>query len=301
MIWIGLGLCSMFFLGVYDLCKKRALRENSVVPTLFVSNWAGCWLWGWVVLVAGGLPDWEGGAMFRLEALPLVWHAWLAGKAVVVGVSWICAFLALKHLPLSIASPIRASAPAWTLLGALLLFREAPSGLQWMGMGIILLCYVAFSFVGREEGIRFERNQWVWLMVLATLIGTCSTLLDKYLLHYVGMAPMEILLWYALYLLLFFTVLLGGWWWPRRREEPLRWHGAIPCIGWALVLADFFYFVGLANEEALLVVLSMLRRSSVVISFVGAGLFFGDVNLRQKGWVLAGILLGVLFILASGV
>ncbi|RZO83511.1 MAG: DMT family transporter [Kiritimatiellaceae bacterium] len=300
-MWIGLGLCSMLFLGVYDLCKKRALRENSVLPTLFVSNLAGCLLLGVVVLMAWGLPGWAGGEMFRLGALPWGWHAWLAGKAVVVGISWICAFLALKHLPLSIASPIRASAPAWTLLGALTLFGETPSGLQWMGMGIILLCYVAFSFVGREEGIRFERNGWVWLMVLATVIGTCSTLLDKFLLHYVGMAAMEVLLWYAFYLLLFFTVLTGVWWWPRRREQPLRWHGAMPCIGLALILADFFYFVGLADEGALLVVLSMLRRSSVVISFVGAGLFFGDVNLRQKGWVLGGILLGVLFILASGV
>lgn len=112
---------------------------------------------------------------------------------------------------------------------------------------------------------------------------------------------MSMLVWYMLYLLGLFGLITAGVWWPQRRVNPFRWHGSIGWVGITMMGADAFFFIGLARADALVVVLALLRASGVVISFVGSGYFFGDVNLRQKAWVLSGILVGVLCILISGV
>ncbi|HKL20426.1 MAG TPA: hypothetical protein VJ904_01395 [Tichowtungia sp.] len=63
--------------------------------------------------------------------------------------------------------------------------------------------------------------------------------------------------------------------------------------------SDFIYFYAVREPASLIVVLSILRRSSVVISFVAGSLLFGDVNRRAKAWALAGVLTGVILIVLA--
>ena len=72
-------------------------------------------------------PEWMGKIGIYAAPMPLLWHKYMVIKALIVGTSWICAYFALKHLPISIVSPIRASGPVWTLFGAIVLFHEQPS------------------------------------------------------------------------------------------------------------------------------------------------------------------------------
>lgn len=300
-MWIGLGLVSLVFLGIYDLCKKSSLNDNAVLPTLFFSNMASVLLMLPILLLSRFMPDWLDGTVLYAAPMPLQWHGFMAIKALIVGSSWICAYFGLKHLPISIVSPIRASGPVWTLAGAILIFHETPSPLQWMGMGLIFVCYFLFSLLGREEGIHFHRSKWVGLIFLATLIGTCSTLFDKWIIHGQGMAPMQVLAWYFLYLAIFFSLVTGLLWWPKRKQTtPFQWRWSIPLIGMFLVFADFAYFIALSHSDALIIILSILRRCSVMISFVVGAIVFKEVNKRKKAWVLLGILAGVLLIVLAG-
>ncbi|MDF7826095.1 EamA family transporter [Pontiellaceae bacterium B12227] len=300
-MWIWLGLISMVFLGVYDLCKKHALTDNAVLPTLFFSNLASVCLMIPVLLGSKFAPDLMKNIGLYAAPMELHWHGYMVVKALIVGSSWICAYFALKHLPISIVAPIRASGPVWTLIGAILIFHEQPSGLQWTGMGIIFVCYLLFSVLGREEGIHFHRSLWVGLIFVATLIGTCSTLFDKWLIHGQGMAPVQVLVWYFLYLSIFFTLVNATLWWPnRKRTTPFKWRWTIPFIGILLAIADFVYFIGITDPDALIVILSILRRSSVLVSFGIGAVLFRDVNKRKKAWVLLGIMIGVLLIILAG-
>ena len=300
-MWILLGLVSLVFLGVYDLCKKHSLNGNAVLPTLFFSNMASVVIMVPVLLLSRFAPGWLEGTVFYAAPMPLKWHGFMAIKALIVGSSWICAYFALKHLPISIVSPIRASGPVWTLAGAILIFHEQPSPMQWTGMGVIFLCYFLFSLLGREEGIHFHRSKWVGLIFLATLIGTCSTLFDKWIIHAQGMAPIQVLAWYFVYLAIFFSVIAGALWWPNRKKTtPFQWRWSIPLIGTFLVFADFAYFIAVADSDALIIILSILRRCSVMISFTVGALVFKEVNKRKKAWVLLGILAGVALIVLAG-
>ncbi|NNJ71218.1 MAG: EamA family transporter, partial [Kiritimatiellales bacterium] len=286
-MWVWLGLISMVFLGIYDLCKKHALNDNAVLPTLFFSNLASVLLVLPILLLSRFAPGWIRETCFYAAPMTMQWHGFMIAKALVVGTSWICAYFALKHLPISIVSPIRASGPVWTLIGAILIFHERPESLQWAGMGLIFICYFIFSFIGREEGIHFHRSKWVGLIFLATLIGTCSTLFDKWVIHQQGMAPAQVMAWYFIYLSLFFSLVIAFLWWPKRHvTTAFRWRWTIPMIGILLVFADFFYFLGVADPDALIVILSVLRRCSVLISFFAGALLFQEVNKRKKAWVL---------------
>ena len=71
-------------------------------------------------------------------------------------------------------------------------------------------------------------------------------------------------------------------------------------IGILLVFADGAYFVGVGDPDALIVIMSVLRRCSVLISFSFGAVLFREVNKRKKAWVLAGIMAGVLLIVLSG-
>jgi transporter family protein len=299
-MWIWLGLVSMLLLGFYDLSKKHALIDNAVLPTLFFSNLAGTCLIVPIIIGSAFLPEWM--SDIGLYAAPLTGreHALLGLKSVIVGFSWVCAFFAMKHLPISIVSPVRASGPLWTLVGAIVLFQEMPSLLQWMGMALIFAGYFGFSVLGREEGIHFHRSKWIGLIFLATLIGTCSTLMDKWLIQQQNFSPVQVLVWYGLYLFVFFSIVNGLIWWPsRNKTTPFKWRWTVPMIGILLVLSDFVYFKAVADPEALIVILSVLRRCSVLVGFFVGAVIFKEVNKRKKSWVLLGIMIGVLLIILS--
>jgi transporter family protein len=300
-MWIWLGLVSMLFLGVYDLCKKHALTDNAVLPTLFFSNLAGICLTVPVILASKWVPEFTQYVGIYVSPLTMQEHGILMFKSLIVGTSWVCAFFAMKHLPISIVSPVRASGPLWTLMGAIVLFQEMPSLMQWVGMGLIFTGYFGFSILGREEGIHFHRSKWVGLIFLATLIGTCSTLMDKWLIQLQSFEPIQVLVWYSLYNFIFFIIVNALFWFPKRKKTtPFKWRWTVPMIGILLVFSDWVYFVAVGDPEALIVILSVLRRCSVLVGFFVGAVIFKEVNKRKKAWVLLGIMVGVLLIILAG-
>jgi transporter family protein len=217
-----------------------------------------------------------------------------------VTLSWVLTFFALKHLPLSLAAPVRASAPLFTLLGAVLLFGEHPTGAQWAGIAIILVAYFAFSVIGRDEGIHFGRNVWVWSLFLGTLVGAASGLYDKHLLQSVRLPALDVQFWFTFDNTILQGLLVLGFWVPgRARTTPFRMRPAIPAVGLLLLLADALYFKALATPGALVSVVSTLRRGNVVISFAVGTLAFGERQRLKKALALAGVLLGITLLLAT--
>lgn len=300
MSWIFLSLLSALLLGFYDLAKKQALRDNAVLPVLFFGIVAAALVWApfvaWSLLAPASYPS----ALFFVDAPALHEHLLLFLKSALVAASWIFGYFALKHLPLSIAGPIRATSPLWTILLAVLLMGEHPSAWQWAGIGVILAAFYAFSFVGKRENIRFHRNKWVACMIAATLIGAVSALYDKFLLQTAGLRPATVQAWFSIYLvpvMLPFYLLWRRGAWPRGRFD---WRWSIPLIGLLLLAADFFYFTAISQEGALISVISPIRRASVVISFLGGILLHREANFRPKALCILALLAGVVLLQLKG-
>ncbi len=292
MPWIAASLLSALFLGCYELFTKHAVRENAVLPVLFLSNVCGASLW--LVLLA--VQTWQPGALpagLTVDSLTLLQHAQLALKSAVVAASWVCTYFAVKHLPISIASPIRATSPLWTLCGGLLLLAERPTWLEMLGVATTLASFVGLSLVGRSEGIHFHRNKWVGWLVGGTLLGTVSALYDKFLLGRLGFRVPTVQCWFAIYLAVLFLPFAVGWklrWWPRHE---FHWRWSIPLLALALLVADYVYFSALRDPDAMISVVASLRRGSTLVAFAGGLWFFRERYTHRKLVAVFGVLAGI--------
>lgn len=295
MIWILLAVLSAALLGVYDFFKKKSLSDNAVIPVLFFSTLTSAIVFTPVLLYALWGKHAEP-SLFNFSALPASAHLFFFLKSVIVTSSWVLAYFAVKNLPLTIVSPIRSSGPLWTLLGAVFIFGEHLTLWQWTGLVITLFFYYLFGLSGLKEGISFKRNKWVLFMTLATLIGSLSSLFDKYLIAHYNRLAMQA--WFHIYMVPLMLTLLMLLWFPNRKKyTPFQWKWTIPLIGICLTAADFIYFWALSCPGSLLAIVATVRRGSVILSFTLGAVVFKEKNIRQKAILLAGILAGIAIII----
>lgn len=295
MNWLLLAFTSAALLGLYDAAKKKALTGNAVLPVLLLNTLFSTLLFLPAVLSSELRLGWFDGTV--LEAVPgdLRAHGLVVLKSVIVLTSWIFGYFGMKHLPITIVGPINATRPVMVLVGALLLFGERLNAWQWTGVALALLSLFMLSRSSRREGVVFTHNLWILFVALSAVTGAVSGLYDKFIMS--RLDPVFVQSWYNLYQLLLMTAVVGIVWWPRRRTTtPLRWSWAIPLISVFLSLADFAYLYALRDPDAMISVVSMVRRSSVVVSFLCGAVLFHERNLRSKATDLAFILLGMVFL-----
>ena len=295
-MWVILGLISSVLLGIYDLFKKSALQNNQVMPVLFLASLTGAMVFLPLIIISSGAGSVSTEALWYVPPVSVGEHILIFLKSVLVATSWVLSYFALRNLPITIVTPIRASSPLWTLVGALIIFGERLTSLQWLGITVTIISYYLFSLAGRREGISFQKNKWVLFIFLATIAGAGSGLYDKYLISNID--RMSVQAWFTIYLipvLLIPTVII--WYQNREKNIPFFWRPAIPLIGIFLTLSDYSYFYALSFDDSLISILAVLRRSSVVISFTAGAFLFREINLTRKSLVLVGILIGVFLIL----
>ncbi len=294
MHWIVASLVSAFFLGCYDLYTKASVRENAVLPVLFFANVCSAAVWLVLMGVQAANPAALPGILHVEPALSAHQHLLLFAKSAIVAAAWMCAYFAVKHLSVSLAAPIRASGPVWTLFGALLVLGERPSWLQILGVLTTLAAFVGLSVVGRGEGVHFSKNKFVWLLVGSTLLGAVSSLYDKYLLGTVGFKASTVQAWFAIYLVIIFAPLTLAWKMRLWKRNEFQWRWSVPLMAFALLAADFVYFEALRDPDALISLVSSFRRGSTLVAFAGGLLIFHEPNGRKKLPAVAGVLIGII-------
>lgn len=281
-MWILLAIASALCLGVYDIFKKLSLNGNNVLTVLFFNTLFGALLMSPIIFI--GLSHGEIGL-----GGTTVGHFHILIKSAIVLSSWLFGYFGLKHLPLTIAGPINATRPVMVLVGAMLIFGERLNLLQWGGVILGISSLFLISRIGAKEGISIKNNRWLWLSFGAMITGAMSGLYDKYLLRQYD--PLEVQAWYSFYQLVIMGVTIAIIKRVKRDTTPFQWRWTIPCIAIFLTIADIAYFYSLSLEDSMISVVSMIRRGSVIVSFL-----FGVVMLREKNIKLKLIDLSILLV-----
>ena len=293
-MWLSLAFLSAALLGFYDVSKKQALRDNAVIPVLFLNTLFSMLIF-FPFITVSAISDVLDGTMLYVPMCGWEVHKYIMLKAVIVLGSWLFGYFGMKHLPITIVGPINATRPVMVLLGALLIFGERLNGWQWVGVLLAMASFMLLSRSGRKEGIDFRHNRWIWCVVLASFLGAVSALYDKFLMRQFD--SMLVQSWFTVYQFVIMCILVLVLWAPTRHQTtPFRWSWAIPLISLFLCAADFAYFTALAQDDSLIAVVSMVRRASVVVSFLCGALLFREKNLRSKAIDLLLVLLGMLFL-----
>lgn len=287
MAWILFAFMSATLLGIYDVCKKHALRENAVIPVLFL-NTLFCSIIFLPMAFEAPFGGWEV-------------QKYIVLKSCLVLSSWLLGYFGIKHLPLTLVGPINATRPVMVLIGALIIFGERLNAYQWTGVVLAILSFFLLSRSGRKEGINFRTNKWIFCIVGAAVIGAVCGLFDKYLIAStadggVGLDRKTVQCYYNFYQCIMMGAMMLLLWIPKRKASPFRWKWSIPFISLFLSLADFVYFYSLSLDGSMVSVVSMVRRGSVIVSFLIGAFVFHEKNLRSKAIDLMLVLLGMLFL-----
>ena len=296
MNWVVAILLSAFFLGLYDLCTKHAVRANAVTPVLFFSTLTGAAVWLVLLSVQAMHPGLLPQSLVP-DALTWKQHLQLLLKSGIVAASWIGTYYAMKHLPLSLGAPIRATSPLLTLFGAILILGERPTAIETVGILTTLGSFVGLSIAGAREGVHFHRNKWVWFLLMGTVFGAVSSLYDKYLFTKLNFSVPTVQCWFQIYLLVFFGPFALGWKLRLWQRNEFRWRWSVPFIALSLLVADYLYFSALRDPHGLVSLVMSLRRASTLVAFAGGLYFFHEANGWKKLPAVIGILVGIILTL----
>ncbi|MBQ9656402.1 MAG: DMT family transporter [Prevotella sp.] len=301
MYWLILAFLSAALLGCYDSFKKQALKDNAVIPVLFLNTLFSSLIFLPFIVLSSNSNVLDG-SIFHVASGGWYAHKYIVLKSLIVLSSWLLGYFGMKHLPLTIVGPINATRPVMVLVGALLVFGERLNGWQWLGVLLAVASFLLLSQSGKKEGIDFKHNRWIWMIVASAVMGAISGLYDKYLMAPVsdgglGLDRMMVQSWYNIYQTFMMLAMLVLLWWPKHHETtPFRWVWSIIGVSVFLSTADFMYFYSLSLPDAMISIVSMIRRGSVVVSFLFGALFFHEKNLKAKAVDLALVLLGMIFL-----
>jgi transporter family protein len=299
-MWMYLGLLAALFLGLHNLCKKHAVHGNEVFPVLLGTISSGFLLLLPLFFGSYYSPEYMDSIGLTITRIPWSHHGFILIKSMLMAGSWVLAYQALKHLPITIVTPIRSAGPFFTFIGAIFIYNEQPTGWQWVGFFLILFSVFLYSRIGKKEGINFKNNKWIFAIIGATFLGASSGLYDKFLIQALKLNPQTLQFWFCWYTVLILTVLLTITWFPyAEKRKAFIWRWSIPAVGILLVFADYFYFKALQDPDALIMLLSAIKRSQILIAVIIGGFIFKEQNKRKKLLPLAGILVGVALILYS--
>ena len=298
-MWLAYAFLSAALLGCYDVFKKQALRRHDVVPVLFLNTFF-CSLIFLIPVVLSAVGILKVGHLLYVPAQGWAVQRYVLLKSCIVLSSWFFGYLGMKNLPLTIVGPINATRPMMVLLGALLFFGERLNLWQWAGVLLSIIGFFMLSRSGKKEGIDFRHNRWIVCVVVAAVLGALSGLYDKYLMAPAeaggaGLNRMVVQSYYNFYQCVMMGVMCYLTANGQKLLPTLREGGSvILLISVFLSFADFAYFYSLSLDGALVSVVSMVRRSSVIVSFLVGAYFFHEHNLRSKAFDLVLLLLAML-------
>ncbi len=262
-----MAVLSAVLLGFYDAAKKQALKKNGVLTVLLVAT----------ALSTLFVSPW-------LSAGPAVAYLQLAFKAVLVTASWISGMEALRLLPLTTVSTVKASRPVFVVLFSILLFGERLNTLQWSGVIVVLGALYLLGYTSKSDASSETRKTGFIWMAVSIVTGVASALYDKHIIQ--GLEPLFVQSWTNLFITALMALCLlvqriAGR--GRVSEDPFRWDWTILLVAVLITGADALYFFSLKQPDALLSVISVVRRSSVLVTFLCGAWFFHEGNLRAKG------------------
>lgn len=301
MMWLILAFMSAALLGCYDSLKKDALKSNAVIPVLFLNTLFSSLIFIPFIILSGNTKLLDN-TIFLVASGGWEMHQYILLKALIVLSSWILGYFGMKHLPLTIVGPINATRPVMVLVGALLVFGERLNVWQWIGVLLAILSFFMLSHSGKREGIDFKHDHYIYMIVGSAALGAISGLYDKYLMAPVeaggvGLDRMMVQSWYNIYQCGMMLAMLVLLWWPKHKETtPFHWSWSIIGVSIFLSTADFVYFYSLSLPDAMISIVSMVRRSSVIVSFLFGAMLFHEKNLKAKTLDLLLVLLGMIFL-----
>ena len=182
MTWITFSLICSLFISISALLQKKILFREHAIEFCFVVALYN------VVITAPFLINADF-SNFRLFPVVLII---LSG--VLSATSFLLSAKAVRHMEVSVASPLFASVPVITALLAFFILGERLSYVQNIGIGLVAIgCYLIQVQPGREHKQEWRAlfgSKYLHFLMMAALIYGTTSILDRVILSWSGIEPL---------------------------------------------------------------------------------------------------------------
>lgn len=221
----------------------------------------------------------------------------------VIGVgAFFCVMLSLKNLEISNALPLLALTPGFIAVFAFIFLGESLKLQEVIGLAVLIVgTYLLENQKVKEIFYPFSvflRSKYHRFVILALLLFTASSILDKLLLVKLKLSPVSLTAFQHIYFAFLFSIIYFIF---KKRNEPVTNHISKANFGWIALISILtigyrFTQVAAIGMASVALVLAV-KRTSVFWATIIGGKIFSDKDLLKRSIAAILILAGAILIL----
>lgn len=223
-------------------------------------------------------------------------------KSVIGVAAFFCVMLSLKNLEISNALPLLALTPGFIAVFAFIFLGESLKLQEVIGLAVLIVgTYLLENQKVKEIFYPFSvflRSKYHRFVILALLLFTASSILDKLLLVKLKLSPVSLTAFQHIYFAILFSIIYFIF---KKRNEPVTNHISKANFGWIALISILtigyrFTQVAAIGMASVALVLAV-KRTSVFWATIIGGKIFSDKDLLKRSIAAILILAGAILIL----
>lgn len=280
--WIVLMIIDAFVISFSEVFKKKALKKNSTLEiTAFFTGIA------FIVNIFFSKDAFG----IDYSYLPIILL-----KSIIIVVTWIIGIKAIKELQLSIYGIIKVSRIVFTTILSCMFLGETFSITTLIGMMIVIIGLILVNITNKNDEIKRKNSIKIVILFLISCLGSAiSAIIDKKILMHVTTSQLQF--WFYFFLTIFFFIILFF----RERKidiKTVKNNYYIILIAICLVISDRILFIVNVNPSSKVIMMTILKQLSIVISIILGKLFFKEKEIITKIFYSILIIIGVVIMIA---
>ena len=281
-MYIFLALLSALFLGCYEVLKKVSLKKSSIHETLFF--YCLCGFFVSLVFINKAI------SIDFIDVLIILM------KSGIIVLNWFLVLKCMQKLDVAIVVCFSLLNTTLVVFFSHFIFGEVITIMHFLSLFFIATGIILLTLLERKETKEQVDNQYKYVifLVLGSMLGACSAMLDKYLINVRNVESGAVLVWF-----LFFNSIIYGMIYLCKNKKiefkKLKSNYWLVLTGIGIALADVVYYSAISLAGAQISLISILRKCSVIVATILASLFLKEKHLFKKLGVLVIMIIGIMF------
>lgn len=223
-------------------------------------------------------------------------------KSLIGVAAFFCVMLSLKNLEISNALPLLALTPGFIAVFAFFLLGESLKSVEVVGLLLLITgTFILESGNGKKSFmpfIIFFKSKYHRFIILALLLFTASSILDKFLLINMNLTPISLTAFQHIYFALLFSLAFLIF---KKDVQSLSSISNQKNLGWIAVISiltigyRFTQVIAVGMASVALVI--AIKRTSVFWATLIGGKIFNDKDLLKRSLATILIVIGAILIL----
>lgn len=187
---------------------------------------------------------------------------------------------------------IKISRIIFSVLLSCLFLGEKITIVTLIGMSIVICGLILVKKATNKEEGKERSVKLIALLLISCFFSSISAIIDKKVLLHITSGQLQF--WFLLFLTMYYWIIL-----IIRKEkinfEKIKKNYWIPIAAIALVVGDRFLFIANENVDSKVIIMTMIKRLSVIISIILGKILFKEKDIIKK------LLYSILIILGIGI